>query len=128
MQEQLEAKGWEAHALADKKEFVAAAALAAECVALAENCRISASQRKILTRYHEFVERMAARQQEMASWKSHPRYHQMQSGSSHAGDVAVELLMLGKTRFVLGDLEGALKDLAQANKLNPGNCKCPANA
>ncbi len=71
MQEQMEAKFWEARTLADKKEFVAAAALAAEGVALAENCRISASQRKALTGYHEIVEQMATRQQEMASQQQH---------------------------------------------------------
>ena len=121
MQEQLEAKLWEAHALADNKQFVAAAVLVTECVALAENCRISASQRKELTEFHEFVEHMVMLQQAMASCKFHPRYqqmHSMQSGSSDAGNAAFELLRLGQVKHSLGDWEGALKDLTQANKLN----------
>ena len=59
MQEQLEAKAWEANSLTDKKEFVAAAVLATQPVALAENCRSGASQRKILIEFHEFVEQIA---------------------------------------------------------------------
>ena len=45
----------------------------------------------------------------------------MQSGSRDAGDAAVSLLSLARLKHDLRDLEGALKDLAQADKLKPEN-------
>ncbi|KAA6425892.1 MAG: hypothetical protein FRX49_04267 [Trebouxia sp. A1-2] len=121
MQEQLEAKAWEANSLTDKKEFVAAAVLATQPVALAENCRSGASQRKILIEFHEFVEQIA---QDGRKWLAGSL---AQSGSSDAGNAAVLLLRLGKAKHVLGDLEGALKDLCSGNQAQPRKKCSPAS-
>ncbi|DBA87723.1 TPA: hypothetical protein ACH3X1_004726 [Trebouxia sp. C0004] len=64
MLEQWEAKAEEAGILADKKEFVAAAALAEECVALAIICGARVSQRKISVEFRETVEHVANTQGE----------------------------------------------------------------
>ena len=51
----------------------------------------------------------------------------MQSGSSDAGNAAVLLLRLGKAKHVLGDLEGALKDLCSGNQAQPRKKCSPAS-
>ena len=66
MLEQWEAKAEQAGTLADKNEFVAAAALAEECVALADSCGASVSQRKKSVEFRENLEQMANIQQDIA--------------------------------------------------------------
>ncbi|KAL0052126.1 hypothetical protein WJX82_008328 [Trebouxia sp. C0006] len=83
MLEQWEAKAEQAGTLADKKEYVAAAKIAAECVALAETCGASVSQRTTLVEFHESLEQMATFQREVAPRIRH-KMRSIQSGSHDA--------------------------------------------
>ncbi len=132
MYEQLKAKARKADTLAANKDFVAAAALAAECVALAKICRISASQSNILTRFHEGMEHMVKFQQQIAGLKFDPSYrwmHSMQPGSSDAGKAASLLLKLGRAKYATGDFEGTLRECCSGRQAQlQEQCHHAANA
>ncbi len=109
MLQQWEAKAEEASTLADKKDYVAAAALAEECVALAEMCGASVSQRTTFVEFHESLEQMATFDRKVASHDCHPDYnqmHSMQSGSRDEGNAVVLLLKLARLNHGMGGLEG----------------------
>ncbi len=103
MLEQWEAKAEQAGTLADKKEYVAAAKIAAECVALAETCGASVSQRTTLVEFHESLEQMATFQREVAPRIRH-KMRSIQSGSHDAGNV-VSLLKLARLNHGMRYLE-----------------------
>ena len=100
-----------------------AAALAEQCVALAEICGASVSQRKTFVEFHEQIAKQdAALQKEidrLMAQSGYPRAHWLPPSHHNATAAAQILCRVAKLKLLVRDFRGAAADLTTAEHLQP---------